>query len=184
METLVALFIFSIAVISMMASISKGIQGTAYSREKIIAAYLAQEGIEYVRNLRDDYVYKNADWSGFKTKLINSGCGNPTGCYFDDSNILFSSSSSSQMIDNLSFNPCSGVAGICPPILFNEMNGKYGYLAGINSGFTREINIKFPQDNSNSDAVMVTSTVFFTKQGNKSGVSFSENLLNLSQTSS
>ena len=184
-ETLVALFVFSIAVISMMMSLSRGIQGTAYSREKIIASYLAQEGIEYIRNLRDDYVYKDANWVGFKKILIDSGCEDSTGCYFNDNNISFSSSTSSQMIDNLMFVPCSSFGGICAPIRFNEINGRYGYSSGLDSGFTRKINIKFPNGYHSSDAVMVTSTVFFNKQGNnKSEVSFSENLLNLSQTSS
>ncbi|PIZ86896.1 hypothetical protein COX93_02875, partial [Candidatus Nomurabacteria bacterium CG_4_10_14_0_2_um_filter_30_12] len=47
-ETLVAISIFTVSVISLMSVLSSGITGTKFANNKIIAGYLAQEGIEYV----------------------------------------------------------------------------------------------------------------------------------------
>jgi Tfp pilus assembly protein PilV len=55
-ETLVAVSIFSLSILSLMAVLAQGISDTNYAKQRIIAAYLAQEGIEYVRNMRDTYV--------------------------------------------------------------------------------------------------------------------------------
>ena len=182
-ETLVAIFIFSISVISMMLALSRGTEGISSAKQKVIASYLAQEGIEYIRNLRDDYVYKDNkidDWFSFTNSLKSAGCEESTGCYFDDKNISFSSSQSSQMIDNLSLVSCGG-SGTCPPLRYDSTNGKYGYSLGPSSGFVRKINIEFPNEDYTSNTIKIISTVSFTFQGTKTDISFSENLFNLAQ---
>ncbi len=53
-ETLFAILIFSAALISLMAIAGRGISATNSAREQITAHYLAQEGLEVIRNLRDN----------------------------------------------------------------------------------------------------------------------------------
>lgn len=55
-ETLVAISIFTTSILGLMAVLSSGISSTNYAKKKMTATYLAQEGIEYARNLRDTAV--------------------------------------------------------------------------------------------------------------------------------
>jgi Tfp pilus assembly protein PilV len=54
-ETLVAISIFSASIIGLMSVLASGVSDTNYAKQKMIASYLAQEGIECVRNTRDNY---------------------------------------------------------------------------------------------------------------------------------
>lgn len=60
-ETLVGLVIFT-AVIAMLATVApKIMEDTSKTRQKLAAQYLADEGLEYVRNLRDSLIISSAD---------------------------------------------------------------------------------------------------------------------------
>ena len=67
-ETLVAVSIFSISILGMMSVLGSSIANTNYAKRKIIATYLAQEGIEYIRNMRDTAVLYNGggNWNSFR----------------------------------------------------------------------------------------------------------------------
>ena len=66
-ETLVAISIFSMSIIALMSILGGGISNTNYAKMKISASYLAQEGIEYVKNMRDtSALYGGASgWNDF-----------------------------------------------------------------------------------------------------------------------
>src|SRR3989344_5287897 len=70
-ETLVALSIFSVSILGLLVALSQGLADTGYAKKKVAAAYLAQEGIEYIRNMRDTFmIYSNdpqTGWEDFKT---------------------------------------------------------------------------------------------------------------------
>jgi Tfp pilus assembly protein PilV len=53
-ETLFSILIFSAALISLLAISSKGISATNEVKNETMAYYLAQEGLEVVRNIRDN----------------------------------------------------------------------------------------------------------------------------------
>ncbi len=58
----------------MMSFLSQNISNTGYAKKKIIAGYLAQEGVEYVRNMRDNAVLYTGggNWTSFRnTPNIN-----------------------------------------------------------------------------------------------------------------
>lgn len=82
-ETLVAISIFSLSILGLLSVLSQGIADINYAKQKMVAEYLAQEGIEYVRNMRDTYALYDPDsgqdgWNDFKTKLapcIAATCG-------------------------------------------------------------------------------------------------------------
>ena len=52
-ETLFAILIFSAALVSLMAITGRGIAAAQSAREQVVAHYLAQEGLEIARNMRD-----------------------------------------------------------------------------------------------------------------------------------
>lgn len=53
LEMLFAVIIFSFALISLMGIASKGVIATATARDQLTAQYLAEEGLEVARNMRD-----------------------------------------------------------------------------------------------------------------------------------
>lgn len=72
-ETLVAISIFTGSILGLMSVLASGISNTNYAKQKMIASYLAQEGIECIRNTRDTYVLyppanstASARWSEFR----------------------------------------------------------------------------------------------------------------------
>ena len=71
LETLIALSIFSITIVSLIVFISDGVANAKFTKNKLTASYLAQEGIEYMRNIRDTYVLYSEDgsigWNAFKS---------------------------------------------------------------------------------------------------------------------
>lgn len=71
-ETLVAISIFTMSVLGLMSVLASGLSDTSYAKQKMTATYLAQEGIEYARNLRDNAVIPSgglAGWASFITPL-------------------------------------------------------------------------------------------------------------------
>ncbi len=91
-ETLVAISIFTTSIIVLMSVLGQGISDTGYAKKKIIAAYLAQEGIEYIRNIRDTNVLYNlsgsqAGWDKFKNDLSLSSCYLVAGCNITSLNV-------------------------------------------------------------------------------------------------
>jgi prepilin-type N-terminal cleavage/methylation domain-containing protein len=75
-ETLVAVSIFTVSILGLMSVLSQGISDTSYAKKKITAGYLAQEGVELARNMRDNYVLFNvsgseAGWSDFKGAVVS-----------------------------------------------------------------------------------------------------------------
>mgnify|MGYP001590493320 CR=1 FL=1 len=67
-EVLVAISIFTVSLIGMMSVLAGSIANTSYAKQKMIATYLAQEGIEYVRNMRDNAVLYTGggNWTSFR----------------------------------------------------------------------------------------------------------------------
>ena len=61
-ETIVAISILTIGILGISFLISSQIASIHFSENKLIAAYLAQEGIEIVRNIRDTNWLKGESW--------------------------------------------------------------------------------------------------------------------------
>lgn len=72
-ETLVAISIFTMSILGLMSILASGISETGYAKNKMVASYLAQEGIEYVRNQRDKMLLFSGDaptsWNAFVAGL-------------------------------------------------------------------------------------------------------------------
>jgi len=169
-ESLVAVSLFSIAVVTLLLSLGQGLSNTGYVKKKITAEYLAAEGIEYMRNLRDTYVlYSPGDWNSFVGKL--SPCTPVNGCQFDAETIDFEDPN--WPIKNMVITACGGP---CSELKYDPNNGRYNYSSGTNSGFTRKIRMETVP--GGSDEKKISSTVFWTQNSGNYSITFSENLYN------
>ncbi len=78
-ETIVAIAILSIAVVAPLTLAQRGLNASIYARDQVTAFYLAQEAIEYVRNVRDtNYLAQSpVSWLAGLEKCVNQagGCG-------------------------------------------------------------------------------------------------------------
>lgn len=172
-ETLVALSIFSMSILAIMSLLADGISDTGYAKQKMAATYLAQEGIEYIRNMRDTFMLYSdtpqAGWTNFNIKLTNASCQPNFGCYFNPDN-LFSLAPPMQMT-KMTLTACGSS---CPTLLYDATTGKYGYASGINSGLVRKI--EFNQISANETKIFLT--VFWTQGSLSYRITFSETLFN------
>jgi prepilin-type N-terminal cleavage/methylation domain-containing protein len=151
-ETLVAISIFSLSVLAIMSFLSQNISDTRYGQNKIIGISLAQEGIEYIRNIRDSYVLypdlNSLNWDSFVGKMnscvTNSECGIDISVSSIDLNSIFL---------------CSSHISQCG--LYID-NGDYNVnLDGMDSGFVRKIKMELITPNE----MKIYSTVFWTQTG-------------------
>ncbi|MCD6270344.1 prepilin-type N-terminal cleavage/methylation domain-containing protein [bacterium] len=81
-EMLVAIFVFSVGVVGIFAILPSAIEVSSMNKNKIIASQLAREGIEIIRNIRDENWLNGDSW--------NAGLSD--GSYeidYDDSNLSF-----------------------------------------------------------------------------------------------
>jgi prepilin-type N-terminal cleavage/methylation domain-containing protein len=165
-ETLVAISIFSMSIVAIMSVLGSGISDTSYAKQKIIAGYLAQEGIEYIRNMRDtDVLYDDTEsaqtgWDNFKVSV--SSCTSPDICGFDNSAVV-----KDVFLCSANENQCK---------LYID-NGDYNSgSVGVDSNFTRTVQVV--ADSENLDEVKVYSKVTWTHKSGDSSIILTENLFN------
>lgn len=162
-ETLVAISIFSISILGLLSVLASGISNTTYAKQKMTADYLAQEGIESIRNMRDTFVLypANGSWNSFKAQLAS--CSPNNGCGFDNS--------VGKTDPNFIFN-CSAHSYGCKLYL---SNGNYNTdLSGADSGFVRKIWMT----TIGADEVRIFSNVSWTQNSSSYSITFSEDLFN------
>lgn len=158
-ETLVAISIFTMSILGLLAVLSQGISDTSYAKRKMIAEYLAQEGIEYVRNIRDTYVLYTipGGWTSFTSKM--SLCVSTSECGFDNT------------LPSPDVFVCASHPQECK---LYEDNGNYNTnLLGSDSGFIRMIHM-----DRIDDEIKVFSTVSWMQGSGEHSITFSENLFN------
>ena len=169
-ETLVAISIFTTSILGLMSVLAYSISNTNYVKQKIIASYLAQEGIEYVRSMRDTYVLYSAangeDWSSFKgelnsCRLTNNGCGIDNSVSMIDSDFIFQCAPTSK---------CA--------LFLNNGNYAANSTIGADSGFIRRIRMDRMGLPLDADETKILSTVSWTQGSGSYSVTFSENLFN------
>ena len=124
-ETFVAITILAFVIVGPLSIASNSIISALYAKDQVTAYYLAEESIEYIRNIRDTNhlqgLSSSADWL---TGL--SACMSPSVCAIDSINNTV-----------LASNYCGSSS--CP---VKYSNGIYAYTSGwANSIFTRDIEI-------------------------------------------
>jgi prepilin-type N-terminal cleavage/methylation domain-containing protein len=145
-ETLVAISILSLAITGPMVIAQKGIGSAIYSRDEVTAFYLAQDAVEYVRNVRD--TNRIGGYSGgWLSQFQIAGCVDTSGqkCQIDTTVINFNNPSPGSGTGS-AINNCAILNGSCAnPIYFNSSNNLYGYGSGSSwtqTQFTRTVDIK------------------------------------------
>lgn len=174
-ETLVALSIFVVSVLVMISVSAGGINSTNVAKQKTVATFLANEGLEYVRNFRDTYslgggvTTTTSDWNYFSNMIV-SKCGDAVGGCVVGPHRDFT--------DATTINDCSN--GLCPKLFLDSINGYYDYSNNNNDPQTmyiRTIKVDFVDPN-NLDVLKVTSNVIWGPNANEYNVTVSEYLYN------
>lgn len=79
-ETMVAISILMLAILGPLTIASTGLRNAIFARDQITAYYLAQEGIEYVRYVRDNQYIKSVQQDDSSLKWSFSASGGLTSC--------------------------------------------------------------------------------------------------------
>jgi prepilin-type N-terminal cleavage/methylation domain-containing protein len=167
-ETLVAISIFSMSILGLLSVLSSGIADTNYAKQKVIAGYLAQEGIEYVRNMRDTYILypsQGLSWAIFENKVSpvcsNDFCGVDISAPVTDANAIA---------------PCSNMNN-CKLYI---SDGNYSVDSGVgnDSGFVRQIQATPIVVGGVTSEIKVISKVSWTQGSGSYNITLSEDLFN------
>ncbi len=163
LETIIAIAILSAAILGPLELASRTIGSAVVSRNQITAFYLAQEGIEYVRNVRDDNFLNGRGWLDGLSDCLGAG-----GCAVDVPNYDPANPSASSAA-------CSGE---CPNIKYDEAGGYfYNYLSGEETIFRRTVKIT-PDIGGNPDEANVKSVVYWKGKFTGRSVLIEENIFN------
>lgn len=145
-ETLVAISILMIAVTSPLTIAQKGLSSAFYAKDQIIASYLAQDAIEYLRNLSDQNVANDKNWlDGIKG---STKC--ETLCTVDTKE------------DSISACTDSGGDGICDNNPLYNNDGIYTQAtAGSLTAFTRSVKVE--ETVTGTEALITVKMSWFDK---------------------
>lgn len=141
-ETLVAITILLLAVVGTTTAVQTGISSFIFSKNQIIAFYLAQEGFEQIRNIRDENGLNHRNW------LTGISANSSDPCYFGSACIV-------DPVNSNVATRCSSGPGNCPALRQNATTGFFGYDASWPATiFRREILLT--QINSTEISILVT----------------------------
>ncbi len=147
-EGMVAISILAISVTAPLMIAQKGVASAIYARDQITAFYLAQEAVEYIRNMRDtNRITGSAGWLDGLSLCFDTGAGEK--CTID---ARYSDPfTNPQAILSC---PLSG----CQPLLFDTTEGIYGYGSGWQqTKFTRTISISTPNSPKEAEIAVTIS---------------------------
>ncbi|MDQ5901330.1 MAG: hypothetical protein QG580_45 [Patescibacteria group bacterium] len=161
-ETLVAIAIFATAITGLIVISGRGINDNVFVKNKLTASYLAQEGVEIIRMMRDNAALANPS-SDYWENFINNidVCYSPDGtdvCWVDPA--------------GPSIGPCDNQ--ICENLGYDEYTGIYGY-GFEESIFNREVRVVPVED---YEEILIISDVSWTQGSNTYKTSYQYNLLN------
>ena len=74
LEMLISIMIITIAVLPIYQAVFKYTKNTQTERENFIASYLGQEGIEFIKNIRDTNWIQGLAWDNGLSACLGSGC--------------------------------------------------------------------------------------------------------------
>ncbi len=128
-ETLVAIFLITVGLLAILGLSNSSIQSANYLKMKLVASFLAQEGVETIRFMRE----ANSDWNAWEWY---DGNQRPVG---SSQNYLVQYDDDGWPdIANRSFSETS----------LKIDKGAYQYSSGTNSPFYRKITLSKPSDNN------------------------------------
>ena len=163
-ETMVAITVLMTAIVGPMEIASKSLLSAYYARDQITAYYLAQEGVEYLRNERDMHYLPPStltDWPSDFSNCIYNASTNNFGCKVDAHN------STNVITRNTTAGTNFGSPNDASTTLnYDSDTGLYSYSTGGKnepSKYTRVVIVSpDPTTNPNPESILVSSTVYWT----------------------
>jgi prepilin-type N-terminal cleavage/methylation domain-containing protein len=135
-ETLVAVVILVSVMVGPLTLAQRSMRSAAYARDQVVAGFLAEEAIEYIRAMRDGNKYEGRNWlRSFDDCIGNNMC------------TVDATQDRNEAIDNCRQTGRAGplYSSRCDPLRFHKDSGRYGYSgnnAWEETRFVREVNIK------------------------------------------
>jgi len=148
-ELIIAIFILSIGIVGIFGAYSAMVVATSDISNRFTATYLAQEGIEIVKNIRD------TNWTN-----IAKYCSGQTTCNYTWVDGLSSCANGCEA--DYTTNGTTSVMKTWPAggyLLTDAISGFYNYSGGIQTKFKRKITI-----NISGDEMKVSVTVYWNKK--------------------
>lgn len=150
LEALVAISILMVAVAAPITIAQKGLSSAVYTKDQMIASYLAQDVIEYIKNKRDEVaINNNYDWNNleiFETCKLDVDNGLTDGCEIDT---IINSDEVADDIEVFSTND----------YLTKDSDGFYGYGGTSPTKFTRQILIEMNEIDGGLNQALVTVNI-------------------------
>jgi len=123
LETMVAITILALVTTGSVVLATNVIKSAEVAKNSLVASYLAQEGIELVRNYRANNVFSGNAW--LRVLSTSGGCNTANGCF----------------MDFIGLSP-SGCASGCPFLKFDDVRNIYIYGGSFpDSMFKRVIKV-------------------------------------------
>ncbi len=155
LETLVAVAVLLMALLGPFSIAQQSLKSAYYARDQVTAFYLAQEGVEFVRAIRDQNYLAGNDW----LEGIGATCtGVP--CTVDFPNFVYAA--------------CP--QGACAKVRLTETGGLFNHQSGEPSPFTRSVLLTMSP--TNPDQVIVSVTLAWTSAGVPRVFTLQERLFN------
>ncbi len=182
-ETLISITLFSIAVTGVITVAAKGGVNSIALKNRVTATYLADEGIELMRGMRDTEVLRNTlpsdGWFRFVTDAVSKCSTNP--CDIDGANSAHPTSPIYPQFDNFVTSGAvtltvGGVAGLYYPLYYDSMTGFYGdsFIPNGATPYYRALKVVSTPPNE----MQVTSTVVWKEGATLQSMSQTESIFN------
>lgn len=121
LEMIIVIFVFLTGIIGVYSVIQSSYNSSIFSSNRLTALYLSQEGIELIKNLRDNNLISGADW---KTNIIGgSACSAGVNCKIAYNDLSLTADPGNSFLKK------------------NTTTGFYNYTIGLTSIFKRKITI-------------------------------------------
>lgn len=143
-ETLVAVTVLAVSVAGPLSIAFQGLRSAELAKSQITASYLAQEGVEFIRAMRDqDYI----DGAPINWATTFNTCTGAFGCWIDMPDFEWGVCNDST---------CSNQG----PVEYHAASGRYGYANGyIDSAYTRIVKMTAQDIDGGAGEYLITSTV-------------------------
>ncbi len=159
-ETLLAILILATAIVGPLSIAAKGLQLALIAKDQVIAVFLAQDAVEYVRFIRDTNRLSNsADWlaglDGASNGHTTDSGGGQANCLGGNACIVDS------LKDQVTYCGTSVQACAASHLYFDQSGGEYTYTTGgtTKSIFSRTVSVVSQTVNGGSNEADVTVTV-------------------------
>ena len=166
-ETLVAISILSISILATFTVIQSSLQSSILTKDEIKAFYLIQEGMEFIKNVRDENTLKTL--SGTPTNwLFGPASSAVEPCYFGN---VCSVDSPAKVVSY-----CGTNFDTCPFLKEDPVTGLFGYVSGATTNFRREIKLTSIVPD---EQILVTVRVSWVIKGQTKSFQIDQLLFNL-----